>query len=156
MIKSLCEAHPDIATSDSFRRPLTWRSWAVAETVQRTIFLANLVNFFANRALDTGRQSLYYHELDQDLILNMPLPCPQTLWDAKTEEQWIKARDSEMGAGQVVFNLAHYNSGQPSLQELFSSYTRDQLRHSFGESYGVSDSGSLQSLIVLASLEQFT
>lgn len=155
MTSSFAASHPDV-TPSADQAPNAWQSWVVSETVQRTIFLANLVNFFASRDLDTRKQSLYYQQLDQDLVLNLPLPCSQNLWIATSEEQWIKARESETTINQIDYEVMLFNSGQLTLQNLFSSYTKDQLRNTFGKYYGISDSNSLRNLIVLAALEQFT
>jgi hypothetical protein len=150
MAKSFCDGHPEVSSSSlsSTRQLLIWQSWVTAETVRRTIFLANMINFFANRDFDKREQSIYYQELDRDLILNMALPCSQALWNATSEEQWIE--------NHTELNLDGLGTGYTTLHKLFSTYNKDQLRNDFGKSYGIWDSDSLRNLIVLAAVEQFT
>lgn len=59
-----------------------------------------------------------------------------------------------MTTTQTEFNVDLFNTGQPTLQHLLSSDTKDQLRLKFGKSYGLLDLDSLRKLIVLATLEQ--
>jgi hypothetical protein len=150
MAKSFGDGHPEVSSStlSSTRQLLIWQSWVTAETVRRTIFLANMINFFANRDFDKREQSVYYQELDRDLILNMTLPCSQALWNATSEEQWIE--------NHTELDLDGLGAGCATLRKLFSTYTKDQLRNDFGKSYGIWDSDSLRNLIVLAAVEQFT
>jgi hypothetical protein len=58
-----------------------------------------------------------------------------------------------MTTTQTEFNVDLFNTGQPTLQQLLSSYTKDQLRLKVGKSCGLLDSDSLRKLIVLATLE---
>lgn len=167
MTRRFCDAHPEIvsaleyipAASNSFstpKQPLSWDLWAVAETAQRTIFLANMVNFYANRDPVSKKPSSYYDPLENGLILNMPLPCSNALWTAKSEEQWIDVKRSEMhNYAQHNLTTEPFNTGQPTLHFLLLNNTKEQLWDRFGASFGIADSDSLRGLIVLAALEQF-
>ncbi|KAI9739875.1 MAG: hypothetical protein M1818_004931 [Claussenomyces sp. TS43310] len=167
MTRCFCESHPEIkaalgyttSADDSYQWPMTWQVWVVAETVRRTIFLANLINFFGNRNLARKEQSPYYEQLEDDLVLNMPLPCSQAVWNAKSEEQWMTAmQSSEMTSNQFQQNFVTepFNIGQPTIRTLLSNKSKDQLRHIYGTSCGLGDSDGLRGMIVLGALEQFT
>jgi hypothetical protein len=167
MTRCFCEAHPEIvnalgyaaSSSDAFpaaQQPLTWQSWVVTETAQRTLFLANLINFFGNRDLVSKKQSPYYDRLENDLVLKIPLPCSHSLWKARSEEEWMKVKQLEAMSSNPGHYTECFDSGQPTLQNLLSINTKEQLRNNFGKSYGITDSDSLRSLIVIAALEQFT
>ncbi|OJJ78545.1 Zn(II)2Cys6 transcription factor domain-containing protein [Aspergillus glaucus CBS 516.65] len=154
----------------------SWVKWAVTETARRTIFLANIVNFFSNRDHESKRQSAYYEPLNDDLIMNMPLPCSHALWGARTEEEWKKARQMD-GLSSPTATAANDNdpfstfmrppgaenagdgllnkTSQLSLKSLFSNFTKDYLRVSLEAIAGFGDSNELRFFIVLCALEQF-
>ncbi|GIJ99676.1 hypothetical protein Aspvir_003677 [Aspergillus viridinutans] len=156
------DAGPDVTDS--------WVKWAVAETARRTIFLANIVNFFSNRDLNSGRQSPYYEPLNDELIMNMPLPCDQALWSARTEDEWRKATPASPGSSgttdpfstlgaaggdiPVAEQLPNHQH-QPSLKTLFSKFAQDDLRANCATNAGFADSNELRSFIILCALEQF-
>jgi hypothetical protein len=148
----------------------SWVNWAVAETARRTIFLANIVNFFSNRDLDSGRQSPYYEPLNDELIMKMPLPCDQALWSARTEDEWRKPTPASPGspgtldafstfgvaAGDIPVGEQLPNGQyQPSLEVLFSRFAKDDLRANCATSAGFADSNELRSFIIICALEQF-
>ncbi|KAH2279149.1 hypothetical protein KXW96_007901 [Aspergillus fumigatus] len=88
--RSYLECH-DVALLPDTDPNRSWVQWAVTETARRTMFLANIVNFFSNRDLESGRQLPYYEPLNDELIMKMPLPCNQALWSARTEDEWRRA-----------------------------------------------------------------
>src|ERR1051326_3163212 len=68
----------------------SWRRWILAETVRRTLFLTNIINTLSCR---TTKQNPYFYEtLDDNLILDMPLPAPDSLWKAKSADEWALAK----------------------------------------------------------------
>ncbi|GFF61597.1 sterigmatocystin biosynthesis regulatory protein [Aspergillus udagawae] len=182
--RSYLECHdaallPDADTNSS------WVKWAVTETARRTMFLANIVNFFSNRDLESGRQLPYYEPLNDELIMNMPLPCNQALWSARTEDEWRKATQMAKQAsptgspgtsdafstfGAAAASAAGPAAGphiavgeqlpnhhhQPSLKSLFSKFAKDYLRANFTTNAGFGDSNELRSFIILCALEQFS
>lgn len=145
----------------------SWNQWAVTETARRTIFLANIANFFSNRNHESGQQSPYYEPLNDDLIMNLPLPCSHALWSARTEEEWrsLFQLDAASGAftafmsspGPEMLDGEQFlkNSSQLSLKFLFSKFTKDYLRANLGTQAGFGDSNELRSFIILCALEQF-
>lgn len=71
--------------------PSAWRYWCLIETLRRTFFLVHAINVLAMRL---RKQDAYFYEpLDDDLVLDMPLPSPAPLWEASLEEEW-RARGS--------------------------------------------------------------
>ncbi|KAL5364060.1 hypothetical protein BJX96DRAFT_128623 [Aspergillus floccosus] len=144
----------------------SWVRWAVTETARRTIFLANIVNFFSNRDLESGRQSPYYEPLNDELILKMPLPCNQALWGARTEDGWRQATQMaqqtsprDFPGTPDAFSTSEQlpNHHQPSsLQSLFSEFSKDYLRANLTTNAGFADSNELRSFIILCALEQFS
>ena len=139
----------------------------VVETSRRTIFLCNIVNFFSNREHETGLQSPYYEPLDDELILNMPLPCSHVLWTARTEDGWRQAvMQSEVPSPAATkginnlkplgFDSGSFTSPQISLKYLLTNYTPDYLIAYFGRSFGFRNSDELRRLIILCALEQFS
>ncbi|KAF7128357.1 hypothetical protein CNMCM5793_003087 [Aspergillus hiratsukae] len=179
--RSYLESH-DAALLPSADTSGSWVKWAVTETARRTIFLANIVNFFGNRDLESGRQSPYYEPLNDELIMKMPLPCNQALWSARTEDEWRKATQmakpalptsspgmtdafSTLGAAAggpvaadslvLVGEQLPNDHHQPSLKLLFSKFAKDYLRANFATNAGFADSNELRSFIILCALEQF-
>ena len=69
-----------------------WKTWVVAETLRRTVFLVNIVNTLSCR-IHTQNPS-YYEALDEQLILGMTLPAPDPMWRACTSEEWESAKRS--------------------------------------------------------------
>ncbi|EAW09028.1 Zn(II)2Cys6 transcription factor domain-containing protein [Aspergillus clavatus NRRL 1] len=184
-----CFSRSYLESHDAALLPITdgsgsWVKWAVTETARRTIFLANIVNFLSNRDLESGRQSPYYEPLNDELIMNMPLPCNQALWSARTEDEWRKATQTAKPTSPTIsagaadpfaaFGTASVVAGnssaaphipvgeqllnhhvQPSLKLLFSKFAKDYLRANFAKSAGFAESDELRSFIILCALEQF-
>ena len=142
-------------------------TWVVMETARRTIFLANIVNFFSSRDHESGKQSPYYEPLSDDFILNLPLPCSHALWCSRTEDEWTRLsaqlhESFPIASGALVEfddtapDLASIGSSQVSLQFLLSKFTKDYLRMHFGTSIGFGNSDELRRLVVLCAVEQFS
>ena len=142
-----------------------WNKWMITETARRTIFLAYSVNFLCNRDFVSGKQSPYYEPLDDDLIMNMPLPCSHTLWSARTEDEWTRlmmqrhepsalASDPMYGLKPPLPESSGPNSSQPTVKSLLSKVTKDYLRKNSCESVGFADSDELRHFFILCVLEQ--
>ncbi|KAE8148717.1 hypothetical protein BDV25DRAFT_13088 [Aspergillus avenaceus] len=174
MTRCFSQSYPDshdTALLPSADGNCSWHNWAVSETARRTIFLANIVNFFSNRDHQSGRQSPYYEPLNDDLILNMPLPCSDATWSARTEDEWqktIQAGSPPINSATVdpfsTFGAATAASGgdsfsrgcnEPSLKSLFSKFAKDYIRANFATNVGFGDSNELRSFVILCALEQF-
>ncbi|KAH0489422.1 hypothetical protein TgHK011_009853 [Trichoderma gracile] len=81
------DAFRDRKSSPCSPQTTTWGRWRTTETTRRTVFIVNMINFLNNYDPTTRRTSPYYEPLNDDLILNMPLPCSQTVWLAYEEEK---------------------------------------------------------------------
>ncbi len=155
----------DASSTDSSNHSV-WSRWMIRETARRTIFLANIVNFFSNRNPISGRQSPYYEPIDDEVVLNMPLPCSDALWSARTEDEWtglvMQLHEPGPSAGHSLseFNTPlpeslSLNSSQDSIKSLLSKLTREYLQMNLCKSVGFSNSDELRSFIILCALEQF-
>ena len=142
-----------------------WHKWMITETARRTIFLAHIVNFFCNRDLESGKQSPYYEPLDDDLIMNMPLPCSHTLWSTRTEDEWTRlikqqhepsalASDSMFGFNPALPESPSLESLQPTIKSILSKVTKDYLRMNSCNGVGFGDSEELRRLLIVCVLEQ--
>ena len=142
-----------------------WHKWMITETARRTIFLAHIVNFFCNRDLESGKQSPYYEPLDDDLIMNMPLPCSHTLWTIRTEDEWTRcmkqqhepsalASDSILGFNAPMPESPSLESLQPTIKSILSKVTKDYLRKNSCKGVGFGDSEELRRLLIVCVLEQ--
>ncbi|KAH8732880.1 hypothetical protein GQ44DRAFT_781578 [Phaeosphaeriaceae sp. PMI808] len=171
MIQCYAKSHPAICNpefnifSDPSSAPASsiaspWARWRITETARRTIFFANIVNFYIYHNHITGEQLPYYEPLDDELILNMPLPCSETVWTAKDEPGW--SISSQTDPSPLASHLASgmSPSGGPlpevNLKTLFSKFSKEYIQREFVRSVGFNGSDRLRSLIILCACEQFT
>jgi hypothetical protein len=172
MTKSYARLYPQILShdpavfSDPNSAPGTdqdtpWCRWRITETARRMVFLANMVNFFSNIDLTTGKQLAYYDPLDDDLILNMPLPCSQAEWSAQNEEDWqnaVHTRQLQEFPQSISSALDGTTreaiAGMTSLSAVFSQCSTDFLQTTLS-SIGFGNSDALRALIILCACEQF-
>jgi hypothetical protein len=138
----------------------TWARWRITETARRTVFFANMLNFYSNRNHSTGKQMPYYEPLNDELILNMPLPCSQAAWLAHNEEDWrLAMKRQQPSASHLSSGLSSPGcetlSSEIFLKTIFSKFTKEHLQIEFGKSVGFGDSDELRGLIVLSASEQF-
>ncbi|KAK3372251.1 hypothetical protein B0H63DRAFT_290773 [Podospora didyma] len=64
-----------------------WYDWIFTETLRRTMFLVHVINAVSAR---TAKQNSYFYEpLDDELVLDMPLPAPEALWKTSSQEGWL-------------------------------------------------------------------
>jgi hypothetical protein len=117
-----------------------------------------MLNYYSNRDHNTGKQLPYYEPLNEDLILNMPLPCSHAVWVARDEEEWNITMKNQTAS---AINTAGFNS--PScealssgiLKNILSKFNKEYLQAEIGNSVGFGDSDELRRLIILCSCEQF-
>lgn len=138
----------------------TWSRWRTTETARRTIFFANILNFYTNRDHSTRMQSPYYKPLNDELILNMPLPCKEAAWLARTEEDWSAAMNEHRPVLNHISSAANspgYDalSAETSLNAILLKYTKESLQVEVGGNVGFGDSDELRRLIILSAAEQF-
>lgn len=122
-----------------------------------------MLNYYSNRDHNTGKQLPYYESLNEDLILNMPLPCSHAVWVARDGEEWNIAVKNQI-ASSAIINAAGFDSpgycdeeafSSETLKNILSKFNKEYLREEIGTSVGFGDSGELRRLIILCSYEQF-
>lgn len=89
MSRRLCRKYAGILRSDPRGVGISYQDWVLAETLRRTLFLVSLVNDVACRT--RALNPIYYEALEPDLILDLPLPCPDEIWTACTQQEWRAA-----------------------------------------------------------------
>ncbi|KAK6007390.1 hypothetical protein QM012_004204 [Aureobasidium pullulans] len=166
MTRRFCQSHPEATnpaaalSNDSLSRYGTvssvWMTWLVGETARRTVFLAHIINFFASGDTKTGEISPYHESLNDEMILNMPLPCSSAAWEAKTEQEWLSVlrsqRQMAIPDDQAV-SLAEVFALEPTIESLRQKLTKEQLKSQYSGNIGLETSESLRNLIVHGALE---
>lgn len=159
MAESYSQSNPEIRNPDVnvFSDPNSnpcpkvtsaWARWKTTETARRIIFFANMVNFCSNYDHTTGNQLQYYEPLNDDLILNMPLPCNQAAWLADDEDTWKAAMKTPSSSANYFV--------ETTLKTILTSNNKEQLQAEIGTNVGFGDSDELRRLIILCGSEQFT
>ncbi len=102
MTRRLCQEHlkeaslkGDIANE--------WHSWTLAETLRRTTFLVSMVNELSYHTNSINR--VYYESLHDSLVIDMPLPAPESMWRALNKDEWKAARDTTGWTGDGIIAL---------------------------------------------------
>lgn len=136
-----------------------WGRWRITETARRTMFFANILNFYIHHNHDTQQQSAYYQALNDDLILNMPLPCSDAIWVAGDELSWTSSMQthntfSTLHSAMEISNSEIGHEGV-TLKSLFSSYSKAEIKQQFARPVGFDSSEGLRNLIVLCACQQF-
>lgn len=165
MTESYLRSYPEIRNHDInvFSDPISspcsaatsqWARWRITETARRTIFFTNMVNFYSNLDHKTGKLSPYYEALNDDLILNMPLPCNHAAWVARDEKSWSFATKSP----SPDFNHAGNGglSSESCLKSVLSKFSKENLQAEIGNQIGFGDSDDLRRFIILSASKQFT
>lgn len=156
--------NPDIKVFSDPQSVLTssssdWARWMKTESARRMIFLANMLNFYSNRDYSTGQQLAYYEALNDELILNMPLPCSQAAWLARNEHDWRAAMQNLPSVaeshGSSGFNGPE-DGAQAFLKTILSEFSKDDIQIESGKRAGFGESDELRNLIILCASEQFT
>lgn len=172
MTESYLRSYPEIRNhdinvfSDPSSSPCSaatsqWARWRITETARRTIFFTNIVNFYSNLDHKTGKLSPYYEALNDDLILNMPLPCNHAAWLARDEKSWSFAMRSHSSLSNYHSPDSNHagNGGLSSescLKSVFSKFSKEHLQAELGNQIGFGDSDELRRFIILSASEQFT
>ncbi|KAL8941764.1 MAG: hypothetical protein Q9216_002049 [Gyalolechia sp. 2 TL-2023] len=102
MTRRLCQKHLEYLLSKD-NTAIDWQTWATVETLRRTTFLVDMVNELSYHA--RALELVYYEPLHPSLVLDMPLPAPDSMWRALNEGEWAAARDASGWTGAGVFTL---------------------------------------------------
>lgn len=169
MTRRFCRSHPEAVdpsaamTTDAVMRyapaPSAWLTWLVGETSRRMVFLAHIVNYFATRDGKTGEVSPYYEPLDDETILNMPLPCSPAAWKARTEQEWLcvlQKQNSNFVTESHSVSLLEVFAHEPTIRSLMAKFTKDHIRSQFAGNMGFQDTESFRNLVVHCALEQLS
>lgn len=136
-----------------------WDRWKITEKVRRTIFLANMLNFYNNYDQSARKLSTYYTPIDDDLVLNMPLPSSEAAWSARDEEIWRLAMSQspvlQTNSTGFESRLNAALSSTATLKEVFEQSTKEQLQRRIGSNFGLDNSDKFRQLIILCATEQF-
>ncbi|RMJ19255.1 hypothetical protein CDV36_001106 [Fusarium kuroshium] len=135
MTRHLAHLHKQ---SSNISEQTWWESWALGETIRRTILLVNSINCLSCRV---GRQDPYLYEpLDDNLVSNQPLPAPTALWRAKSATEWETQKllmadpgfgTSQMTLGETLASLSQASRANRLSWDGLDQYTRlvlDTLR----------------------------
>ncbi|KAL6235285.1 hypothetical protein BDW75DRAFT_210019 [Aspergillus navahoensis] len=84
-------AHYRAAIETTHDTELNWERWKFSESLRRNIFFANIINVLGARA---GKlSSAYFEPLDDEVVLNLPLPAPECMWRSCSLREWLEARE---------------------------------------------------------------
>lgn len=102
MTRRLCQQHIEgVSLMDN--TAISWHCWTMAETLRRTTFLVHMVNELSYHT--NALNGVYYESLHEALLLDMPLPAPESMWRALNEGEWAAARDTTGWTGPGVLTL---------------------------------------------------
>ncbi len=86
MTRRLCKLHQKAFEQNE----VGWSEWKFAESLRRNVFFVNIVNILAAEARKLHHD--YFEPLNDAMILHMPLPAPESMWRACSDEEWRVAR----------------------------------------------------------------
>lgn len=138
----------------------SFTEWGVAETARRTIFLSNIVHFFSNRGLETGEPSLYYEPLDDDFVLNLPLPSTSPLWIARTDKEWKDTAEYQLNDAFPFESRDISTIGiaptRLTLNKILKQFSKEELKSwAIHQGVGFEGSDALRNFVILCALEQY-
>jgi hypothetical protein len=146
-----------------------WHRWVITEAARRTLFMLNMTNWFSCYDLTTGKQSPYYEPLCDDIVFDLPLPCSDAKWLARSEAEWWAAVRSEevkhVGStndfGSFVTVERPRNTLSDALVDMWENSAvqrrgtaQDISDARLGQKIGFSDSEQFRNLIVIAAQHQ--
>ena len=88
----------------------TWKTWALAETFRRTIFMVNIINVFSQRVGALNRN--YSESLGDHVVLDLPMPAPDSMWTASSCAEWEAAK-AGAGPGATTITLREFLDDLP-------------------------------------------
>ena len=87
MTRRLCRLHQQALGQNE----VGWSDWKFAESLRRNVFFVHIVNILAAEARKLHHD--YFEPLDDAMILQMPLPAPESMWRACSDAEWRVARE---------------------------------------------------------------
>ena len=108
MTRRLCQEHVEAVLSKD-NNVIDWQRWTMSETLRRTTFLVDMVNELSYHT--NALNPVYYESLQKSLVLDMPLPAPDSMWHACNEHEWAAARDATGWSRAGVLTLRDLDLG---------------------------------------------
>ncbi|KAF2647678.1 hypothetical protein K491DRAFT_685321 [Lophiostoma macrostomum CBS 122681] len=87
MTRLFCKQHQKALMQDEG----DWPDWQFSESLRRNMFLVHVVNILGARARKLHHG--YFEPLNDAMILEMPLPAPESMWCACSDSEWRTARE---------------------------------------------------------------
>lgn len=127
---------------------------------RRMVFLANMINFFCNFNMITGKQLSHYEPLDDDMVLSLPLPATEAAWTARDEQRWRAAVETPVplepsGNAYLDQTTSCSSSADVPLRVILSKHSGEYLREKIGLKFGLNESEDFRNLIILLATVQF-
>ncbi|PYH98004.1 C6 zinc finger domain protein [Aspergillus ellipticus CBS 707.79] len=89
MIQRVYKLHEDILRTPH-EDESNWSRWKFTESLRRNIFFANIISTLASKTRKFN--GIHFDPLDNVMLLQLPLPAPEEMWQARSEEEWMNAR----------------------------------------------------------------
>ncbi|KAJ5363976.1 uncharacterized protein N7496_009689 [Penicillium cataractarum] len=87
MTRRLCKVHQKTLGGNE----PGWSEWKFAESLRRNVFFIHIINILAAEARELHYD--YFEPLNDAMVLQMPLPAPEYMWRACSEEEWRVAHE---------------------------------------------------------------
>lgn len=100
---------------------MAWEEWRVWETALRTVHMVHVVNVVSMHCASRRGD---YEPLDDEAVGDLPLPCPEEVWQASSSVEWMRAR-RKIGEVKTVTGRSLVESGR--VQEELEKYERNDL-----------------------------
>ncbi|RHZ58441.1 hypothetical protein CDV55_106137 [Aspergillus turcosus] len=81
-----------------------WTRWKFTESLRRNIFFVHIISILGGRARARKLTEEYVESLGDEMVLHLPLPAPEYMWRAGSEEEWLLAREQALTARQYALS----------------------------------------------------
>lgn len=98
-----------------------WTRWKFTESLRRNIFFVHIISILGGRARARKLTEEYVESLGNEMVLHLPLPAPEYMWRAGSEEEWLLAREQALTAREY-----EAGSGLPLSQTLHELLQMDR------------------------------
>ncbi|PYI17946.1 hypothetical protein BO99DRAFT_423518 [Aspergillus violaceofuscus CBS 115571] len=98
LVQRLCVVYGGLLQA-SHEEETDWTRWKFGESLRRNIYFVHIIHTLATRTHHLHGQSLSaggvvksYPLFQTETLLQLPLPAPEEMWLARSEEEWMIAR----------------------------------------------------------------
>ncbi|PWY79328.1 hypothetical protein BO70DRAFT_388031 [Aspergillus heteromorphus CBS 117.55] len=91
IIQRVYKLHEDILRTPH-EDETNWSRWKFTESLRRNIFFANIISTLASKTRKFNTNGIYPDPLDSSILLQLPLPAPEEMWRARSEDEWMISR----------------------------------------------------------------